>query len=367
MILGSCEPIKRLREDIAYAARADAKVLITGESGAGKELVARAIHDGSARSSGPFMTINCAGIPESLLESELFGHVRGSFTGAFRDRPGLLESARRGTVFLDEVGEMSLRMQGLLLRFLETGEIQRVGADLMVQRVDVRVVAATNRPLNQDIEEKRFRSDLYYRLNVIHLVVPTLRERRDDVPLLMKHFVESYARRYNTVPCQFSDEAISLLTAYDWPGNVRELKNTAERLVVRRHSLVTPADLPAEVLSAQPATGVSEPAVDASRNGTRDELLARLLEGRECFWSVVYDPFMSRDLTRDDIRALVRAGLERTSGSYSALLHLFNMETEDYKRFLNFLTKHQCHMPFQNFRMASVKRPASRPEERRTA
>jgi len=367
MILGSCEPIKRLREDIAYAARADAKVLITGESGAGKELVARAIHDGSARSSGPFMTINCAGIPETLLESELFGHVRGSFTGAFRDRPGLLESARRGTVFLDEVGEMSLRMQGLLLRFLETGEIQRVGADLLVQRVDVRVVAATNRPLNQDIEEKRFRSDLYYRLNVIHLVVPTLRERRDDVPLLLKHFVDSYARRYSTVPCQFDDEALSLLTAYDWPGNVRELKNTAERLVVRRHALVTPAELPQEVLNVRPLAATGDSAGDASRNGTRDEIFARLLEGRECFWSVVYDPFMSRDLTREDIRALVRAGLERTGGSYSALLHLFNMESEDYKRFLNFLTKHQCHMPFQNFRMASVKRPAPRPEERRTA
>jgi transcriptional regulator with PAS, ATPase and Fis domain len=248
MILGSCEPIKRLREDIAYAARADAKVLITGESGAGKELVARAIHDGSARSSGPFMTINCAGIPETLLESELFGHVRGSFTGAFRDRPGLLESARRGTVFLDEVGEMSLRMQGLLLRFLETGEIQRVGADLMVQRVDVRVVAATNRPLNQDIEEKRFRSDLYYRLNVIHLVVPSLRERRDDVPLLLKHFVDSYARRYNTTPCQFSDEAQAMLTAYDWPGNVRELERVIERVVTMTPSgPIQLDDLPASI------------------------------------------------------------------------------------------------------------------------
>jgi transcriptional regulator with PAS, ATPase and Fis domain len=365
MILGSCEGIKRLRVDIGSASRTDAKVLITGESGAGKELVARAIHDGSARASGPFMTINCAGIPESLLESELFGHVRGSFTGAFRDRPGLLESARRGTVFLDEIGEMSLRMQGLLLRFLENGEIQRVGADISVQRVDVRVLAATNRSLTHDVEEKRFRSDLYYRLNVIHLVVPPLRERREDVPMLLKHFNDSYARRYTTVPPQFSDEALALLKAYEWPGNVRELRNVSERLVVRRHVLVTPAELPQEIVTSGGPLAASTPQTDSARATTRDTLLARLLEGRECFWSVVYGPFMSRDLTRDDIRALVRAGLERTSGSYTALLHLFNMETEDHKRFLNFLTKHQCHMPFQNFRMAALK--PSAPEERRTA
>jgi len=367
MILGSCDSITRLRDDIARAARSDAKVLITGESGVGKELVARAIHDGSARASGPFITVNCAGIPETLLETELFGHVRGSFTGAFRDRPGLLESARRGTVFLDEVGEMSLRMQGLLLRFLETGEVQRVGSEAVVQHVDVRVVAATNRPLNEAIEEKRFRSDLYYRLNVIHFVVPTLRERRDDVPELLNHFVESYARRYNTVPCTFTDEAMRLLTAYDWPGNVRELKNTAERLVVRRHTVVTPRELPREVLNVRPPAKVDDAAAQTARNGARDEILTRLLKGRECFWSVVYDPFMSRDLTREDIRGVVCAGLERTNGSYSALLHLFNMRTEDYKRFLNFLTKHQCHMPFQNFRMASDKRTAPPEEERRTA
>ena len=365
MILGSCEAIKRLRLDISAAARADAKVLITGESGAGKELVARAIHDGSARASGPFMTINCAGIPESLLESELFGHVRGSFTGAIQDRPGLLESARRGTVFLDEVGEMSLRMQGLLLRFLENGEIQRVGADVAVQRVDVRVVAATNRPLTKDVEEKRFRSDLFYRLNVIHLVVPSLRERREDVALLLKHFVDAYARRYSTTPPEFNDAALALLEAYHWPGNVRELKNAAERLVVRRHVLVTPAELPQEIVTAAGPLASANSLGDGTRTTMRDTLLARLLEGRECFWSVVYDPFMSRDLTRDDIRALVRAGLERTSGSYTALLHLFNMETEDHKRFLNFLTKHQCHMPFQNFRMTALKRPPS--EERRSA
>jgi transcriptional regulator with PAS, ATPase and Fis domain len=366
MILGSCEAIKRLREDITYAARADAKVLITGESGAGKELVARAIHDGSARASGPFMTINCAGIPETLLESELFGHVRGSFTGALRDRPGLLESGRRGTVFLDEVGEMSLRMQGLLLRFLETGEIQRVGADTTGQRVDARVIAATNRPLTQEIEEKRFRSDLYYRLNVINFEVPPLRDRKDDIPLLLNHFLESYARRYNAAPPQLNEEALEMLVAHSWPGNVRELKNAAERLVVRRHAIVSPADLPEEIASSRALTTAQASAAEPARPQARDLILQRLLEGRESFWAAVYDPFMSRDLTRDDVRSLIRAGLERTSGNYSLLLHLFNMEQGDYKRFLNFLTKHQCHMSFQSFRMASAKR---RPEieDRRTA
>src|SRR2546423_5792384 len=176
-LIGTSPLVNDLREEIARTARTDAKVLITGESGAGKEVVARQIYGQSGRANRPFVAVNCAGLPETLLESELFGHVRGSFTGAYRDKPGKLELAHTGTVFLDEIGEMTLRMQGLLLRFLETGELQKVGGDGAETRVDVRVIAATNRDLRQLIAQGQFREDLLYRLNVIHLTVPPLLER----------------------------------------------------------------------------------------------------------------------------------------------------------------------------------------------
>src|SRR2546422_7897121 len=182
---GSSSQIVELKKEIGRVARSDAKFVVTGESGVGKELVAREIHRRSLRANRPFVPVNCAGLPETLLESELFGHVKGSFTGAYRDKPGKLETAHEGTVFLDEVGEMSLRMQGLLLRFLETGELQKVGADGGGHHVNVRVIAATNRNLREMITQGTFPEDLFYRMNVIHLVVPPLRERREDIPALV--------------------------------------------------------------------------------------------------------------------------------------------------------------------------------------
>src|SRR5688572_16686888 len=181
-----------LHEELDRLARSDAKVLITGESGVGKEVVAREIHNRSARSTRPFVPVNCAGLPETLLESELFGHVKGSFTGAYRDKPGKLETAHLGTIFLDEVGEMTLRMQGLLLRFLETGELQKVGEESGGRHVNVRVIAATNRDLREMIRLGAFREDLFYRLNVVHIIVPPLRERREDIPLLISHFLAHF-------------------------------------------------------------------------------------------------------------------------------------------------------------------------------
>ncbi len=195
-LVGASAPILALQEEIHYASRCEAKVLITGESGAGKEIVARLIHDASLRRRSPLVTVNCAALSETLLETELFGHVRGSFTGAYRDRVGVFEQAHRGTVFMDEIGETTPRMQGLLLRFLETGEIQRVGSEQIQNRVDVRVIAATNRNLIENVAAKTFREDLYYRLNVIHLRVPPLRERKEDVPMLLNHFMETFARQY---------------------------------------------------------------------------------------------------------------------------------------------------------------------------
>src|SRR5687768_4527603 len=192
-LVGKSPQIQALQVEIDRVARSDAKVLITGESGVGKEMVSRSIHYGSPRATMPFAPVNCAGLPETLLESELFGHVQGSFTGAYRDKPGKLESAHMGTVFLDEIGEMTLRMQGLLLRVLETGELQKVGADGAGRVVNVRVVAATNRDLREMIKQGTFREDLFYRLNVIHIVVPPLRERRQDIPALVDQFLRQFA------------------------------------------------------------------------------------------------------------------------------------------------------------------------------
>jgi transcriptional regulator with PAS, ATPase and Fis domain len=345
-LIGQSQAITELRQELEYAARSDAKILITGESGVGKEVLARLIHSHSNRSHAQLVTINCAGLPDSLLESELFGHVRGSFTGAYRDKPGLLETAHNGTIFMDEVGEMSLRMQALLLRFLESGEIQRVGAERAQARVNVRVIAATNRNLVERIASKEFREDLYYRLNVIHLTVPALRERRADIPDLLQHFIAFYAVRHGMPVPSISSEAMAQLVAYAWPGNVRELRNFVERLVLRtRNGFVLPADLPSEIVPPMAA-----PSGEAPRSALIDRMYERMVVRHESFWTVVYEPFMLRDMTRDDLRVIISRGLEQTRGSYRILVQLFNMPDGDYKRFLNFLRKHDCQMPFQRFR-----------------
>jgi transcriptional regulator with PAS, ATPase and Fis domain len=345
--------MQALQADIDSAARSDAKVMITGATGVGKEVVARSIHARSRRRSEPFVTVNCAGVPDSLLESEFFGHVRGSFTGAYRDNPGLLRQADRGTVFLDEVGEMSLRLQALLLRFLETGEIQTVGAVLSRGQVDVRVITATNRNLMEAVTARTFREDLFYRLNVLHLRVPLLRERRDDIPLLLEHYLSHFADQHRMAKPTISQGALDALVSYAWPGNVRELRNVVERLVLRSHKVVEPGHLTSEISSAPPqADLVQGPSL--SHQARIEAMLTDLLVHKESFWTVVYGPFMSRDITRDDLRHIVRTGLERTQGSYRLLLDLFNIEGTDYKRFLGFLKQHDCHLPFQHFRMAAA-------------
>ena len=363
-LLGETEAVRALHEEITYASRCDAKVLITGESGVGKEVVARLIHANSARQRAPLITVNCAALSDTLLETELFGHVRGSFTGAYRDRSGALELAHRGTVFMDEVGETSPRMQGLLLRFLEAGEIQRVGSDAVQSRVDVRVIAATNRQLVESVAAKTFREDLYYRLNVIHIRVPPLRERREDVTQFLKFFLEQFSRQYSVSPPKLAPATLKLLEEYPWPGNVRELKNIVERLVVRANDAeIEPRDLPLEVLrgSAQEHAVAAAPTITtAPARSASEALFERMVNGGESFWTAVYAPFMSRDLTRDDVRGIVRRGLERTGGNYRVMVELFNMPTDDYKRFLGVLRKYQCHMPFQQFRSASTTRPTPR-------
>jgi DNA-binding NtrC family response regulator len=352
VMVGVSAAIKGVEEEIHYAARSDAKVLITGESGAGKEIVARLIHERSARVRGPLVTINCAGFPDSLLETELFGHVKGSFTDAYRDKRGWLEVANGGTIFMDEVGEMSLRMQALLLRFLETGEVQRVGSERRLSPLDVRVITATHRRLIDRIADKTFREDLYYRLNVVHIEVPALRERRDDVPMLLAHFLQMFSESHRMTIPEVSADALQQLVAYDWPGNVRELKNVAERLILRcRSGRIAVDDLPREVLGSARGRAASNATRAASTPATYETLYDRLVKGGDSFWSSVYEPFMARDLTREDVRGVIRLGLEHTRGNYKLLVTSFNMPAADYKRFLNFLRKYECHVPFQRFRM----------------
>ena len=351
-LIGRSEAMRSLETDIECAARSDAKVLVTGETGVGKEVVSRLIHQRSPRASAALVTLNCAGLPDSLLESELFGHARGSFTGAYRDKPGLLEMAPNGTVFLDEVGEMSTRMQVVLLRFLESGEIQRVGADRTAGRVNVRLITATNRDLPESIKAGSFREDLYFRLNVIRIAIPPLRERRDDIPLLVDYYARTYRQQHKLPHDGVPGDVMDALIAYRWPGNIRELRNVVERMVLKAGSrALAVSDLPGEVFRVAPARMEGLTPV----RSRAEELAAAMLQQGESFWSAVYPQFMSRDITRADLRGVVQIGLEQTAGNYRSLVQLFNMPADDYKRFLSLLRKHDCHLPFQRFRVVPAR------------
>jgi DNA-binding NtrC family response regulator len=334
------------------AGSTDARVLITGESGVGKDVVARLIHTSSPRAARRYVAINCAGVTETLLESELFGHTKGSFTGAWRDTRGLVHQAHLGTLFLDEVGETSLRMQTLLLRFVETGEVQRVGGLSSPSHVDARIVAATNRNLLELVAAGRFREDLLYRLGVIHLHVLPLRDRREDIGPLLEHVLGRQSRRVHLTPA-----ARRALEHHDWPGNVRELQNVIEQAV-----WLTPGDsIDVEHLpdTVRPQSVIARPSGDRRRTQA-DRLFGALVEGRCSFWEDVHEWFLARDLTRNDLRGLVCLGLSRTHGNYHALLALFRLPPDDYKRFLNFLSAHQCSVDVRPYRQGTAD-PHERP------
>lgn len=246
-MIGGSAPIQRIKDTIDKVAPTEARILITGENGVGKELVARWVHEKSNRASGPLVEVNCAAIPTELIESELFGHEKGSFTSAVKQRIGKFEQANGGTLFLDEIGDMSLSAQAKVLRALQEGKITRVGADKDIN-VDVRVIAATNKDLLKEVDEKTFRLDLYHRLSVILIHVPSLNERRDDIPVLVDQFLRDICADYGIAKKNIDDDAIELLQEYDWTGNIRELRNVVERLVILSAKTITGEDVRSYVM-----------------------------------------------------------------------------------------------------------------------
>lgn len=246
-MIGGSAPIQRIKDTIEKVAPTDARILITGDNGVGKELVARWVHEKSNRASGPLVEVNCAAIPTELIESELFGHEKGSFTSAVKQRIGKFEQANGGTLFLDEIGDMSLSAQAKVLRALQEGKITRVGADKDIN-VDVRVIAATNKDLLKEVDEKSFRLDLYHRLSVILIHVPSLNERRDDIPVLVDQFLQDICADYGIAKKNIDDDAIKLLQEYDWTGNIRELRNVVERLVILSAKTITGEDVKSYVM-----------------------------------------------------------------------------------------------------------------------
>jgi len=351
-IVGSSPALQRVLHIASRLAAGDSKVLITGESGVGKDVIARHVHVNSPRAAQRFVALNCASVTETLLESELFGHVKGSFTGAYRDKVGKLQQAHKGTIFLDEIGEMSLRMQAMLLRFLENGEVVPVGSDLPATRVDVRVISATNRSLQDMVTKGTFREDLLYRINVGQIEVPPLRDRREDVKALVLNVITKHGRAIAVEPA-----AMEALEHYRWPGNVRELQNVIEQMLALADGERMGLELLPPNVTAR--AGKSPHPVRERRRRVADELFDGLTEGGCSFWNDVYPMFMNRDLTRDDLRALIRKGLTATKGSYRGLLQLFGLDDGDYKRLLNFLASHDCAIDFREFRTIKHERSAS--------
>ena len=340
-IIGQHPSITTLLEYIRLVAPTEATVLITGESGTGKELVARAVHDLSLRAGRKFIPINCGALPSDLIESELFGHMQGSFTGAVRDKRGLFEAASGGTLFLDEISTLAFELQARLLRVLERKEIRRIG-ETKHRSADVRIVAATNQPLDQLVEKGEFREDLYHRLNVYLLQVPPLRDRTSDIPVLINHFLQDWNRRTGKQK-GISPEVIGLLSHYHFPGNVRELEN-----IITSSFQLSGGVIEADVVTPRISGRRKSP--QSQRRSKAEAIYEDLVSGRKEFWSDVRDSFLNRDLTRDDLRKIISLGLTACRGSYRKLLEHLRLPQDDYKKFLTFLTHHDCKLDFRPFR-----------------
>jgi two-component system nitrogen regulation response regulator NtrX len=318
LMVGESAAIHALRADIAQAAPSNGRVLIFGENGTGKELVARNIHHLSLRASGPFVEVNCAAIPEELIESELFGHTRGAFTGALTAKKGKFELADAGTLFLDEVGDMTLKTQAKVLRVLQEQKVEPVGGTVSVT-VDVRVIAATNKNLEEEIRRGTFREDLFFRLNVIPFRVPALRERRDDIPLLARHFIAELSAEYGKRPKELAPEALDILVRQAWPGNVRELRNTIERLVI-----MTPGDriearhLPGSVVAASAPRETEPPAAEPALGSFPSLLAAREDFEKRYIWKKYQENAGNMSRTSEAL-SVERSNLYRKMKAYGLL------------------------------------------------
>lgn len=348
-IVGNSPRMQQLFRRLDMLSKGSAHVLIYGESGTGKELVARAVHYNSDRRDKHFIPVDCGAIPEDLIESELFGHKKGAFTGALRDKEGLFESADGGTIFLDEISNLKKSLQPKLLRVLQEKEVRRLG-ETVSRKVDVRVIAASNRDLKEMVESGEFRQDLYYRLNIVQLNLPPMRERREDIPLLVHHFLRKVNER-NDSNKTISLGALKFLQEYDLPGNVRELENIIEAaFYLSQGREIALEDLPEEIRGYSPAVAPAQPTpcdvIDPLARG----LYARMIQNHESFWEIVKAPFMERMLTTEQVRTIIRLGLIETKGRYKDLVSLFNMGADDYKPFMNFLRKSRCQVDFREFR-----------------
>jgi nitrogen regulation protein NR(I) len=299
-LVGQSQPMQQVFKMIGRVSHSDAPVMITGESGSGKELVARAIHHYSNRNMQPFIAINCAAIPENLLESELFGHERGAFTGASAQRIGRFEQGNGGTLFLDEIGDMPLAVQSKILRVLQEGEFSRVGGNATV-KTDVRIIAATNKTLEQEVAKKQFREDLFYRLNVVRIHLPPLRQRREDINLLAEYFLKKIATQRHLPQLKLSEEAVKLMEDYPWPGNVRELENTIQRACVLATSeVLLPKDIPLGAAAQQTDASSENVAVAVSSNPVRPTLetaVEVLLDAASVDRSLQLLPWLEREFT----------------------------------------------------------------------
>jgi transcriptional regulator with GAF, ATPase, and Fis domain len=338
-MVGSSAAIKDVFRHIEIAGRSSATVLIEGESGTGKELVARAIHQASARSRGPFVPVDCGAIPDTLIESELFGSRKGSFTGAVADRPGLFEAANGGTIFLDEISNTSSGLQAKLLRVIQEREIRRIG-DTKGRTVDVRLIAATNTNLDTLVQQRQFRQDLLYRLKVLHIRVPSLRDRVVDIPQLAESFVNKLNAAHG-LKKHVTPTFLDRLAAMTFPGNVRELQNVVERAYFfAKGPGIHNVPVDKRLTTTTTASNLHE--VDC---WFRD-----LAEGRKNFWSAVHDPYKRRDIPREKVVALVDIGLRTTRGSYKSLASLFQVKEDEYRRFMDFLRRNRCRLDFRPYR-----------------
>jgi transcriptional regulator with PAS, ATPase and Fis domain len=335
-IIGASKAIKEVHAQIQVAAANAATVLIEGESGTGKELVARAIHDGGSRSKGRFIPIDCGALPESLIEAELFGARRGSYTGADADRPGLFEAAHGGTLFLDEISNTTPALQAKLLRVIQEREVRRIG-ETKGRPVDVRLIAATNQSLDALTGDGRFRKDLFYRLKVLHIKVPPLRNRRDDIPMLAHAFLQKL-NAANKTKKYFANGVLDRLSLYNFPGNVRELQNATERAFFTAKGLVI-GEIAVETMTHVPVAG------DDVRSWFND-----LSEGRKDFWSAVHNKYKRRDISREKVVALVDFGLRSTRGNYKKVASMFRLKGGEYRRFMDFLRRNDCLLDFRPYR-----------------